>query len=176
MSRLHAREDKVSITGYLRMTKNAVIKVVNPDGTESTITPTELLRTETKIESVTTTNVITALETGTHFILNSATAFVSTLPAPVAGMEFWFHVGATEPTTTHTVVTNASANIIVGNLASPDMNAASDVGTVADADTISFVASKALHGDFAHVFSDGTNWYIDGMCKAFDGMTTTQAS
>jgi hypothetical protein len=129
-----------------------------------------------KTEAVTTTNVITASESGTRFILNTVTAFVSTLPAPAANLEYWFYIGATEPTTTHTVVTNASANIIVGNISSPDLNAASDVSTVTDADTISFIASKAVHGDYAHVWSDGTNWYLDGMCKAFDGMTTTQAS
>ena len=38
-------------------------------------------------EAVTTTNVIAASETGTHFVLNSATAFVSTLPALAAGLE-----------------------------------------------------------------------------------------
>lgn len=27
-----------------------------------------------------------------------------------------------------------------------------------------------------HVWSDGTNWYLDGMCKVQDGITTTQAS
>ena len=123
-------------------------------------------------EAVTTTNVITAAETGKHFVLNTATAFVSTLPAVAIGLEYWFHIGATEPTTTHTVVTNASANIIQGNITSPE-DALGSVATVADADTISFVASLALHGDFAHVYCDGTNWYLDGMCKVQDGMTTT---
>jgi len=178
MSRLHDRQDKLTVTDYLRFAKNSKVDVVNADGTTTTVSLIDLasLNGGTLTESVTTTNVITAAENRTHFILNTATAFVSTLPAPAAGLEFWFHIGATEPTTTHTVVTNASANIIVGNLASPDMNAASDVATVTDADTISFIASKALHGDYAHVWSDGTNWYLDGMCKAFDGMTTTQAT
>ena len=122
--------------------------------------------------TLTTTHTVTEEENGTTFILNTATAFVITLPLPQAGLEYWFYIGATAPTTTHTVVTAASANIIQGNLASPDLDAASDVVTVADADVISFVASKALHGDFAHVKCDGTDWYLDGMCKAFDGMST----
>ena len=146
---------------------------INLDDVAITATPAEInANCDTLTEAVTTTNVIAASETGTHFVLNTATAFVSTLPAPAAGLEFWFHIGATEPTTSHTVVTTSSANIIQGNLASPDMNAASDVTTVADADVITFVASKAVHGDFAHVWCDGTNYYLDGMCKAFDGMTT----
>jgi len=123
-------------------------------------------------EAVTATNVITAAETGTHFFLNTATAFVSTLPVVAAGLEYWFHIGATEPTTSHTVVTNASANVIVGNIATTE-DALGSVATVTDADTISFIANKAVHGDFAHVWSDGTDWYLDGMCKVQDGMTTT---
>lgn len=124
---------------------------------------------------LTTTKTVLASESGTHFYLTTATAFVTTLPAPAVGLEYFFHIGATEPTTSHTVVTNASANIIVGNITSPE-DAAGSVATVTDADTISFVANKAVHGDFAHVHSDGTNWYLDGMCKVQDGMTTTQAS
>jgi hypothetical protein len=126
-------------------------------------------------EAVTTTNAILASESGTRFVLNTATAFVSTLPSPAAGLEYWFYIGATEPTTTHTVVTTSSANIIVGNVSSPE-DAAGSVATVTDADTISFVANLAAHGDYAHVWSDGTNWYLDGQCKVQDGITTTQAS
>ena len=125
-------------------------------------------------EAITAANTITAAESGTRYVLNVAAAKIQTLPAPAAGLEYWFYVGATEPTGTHTVVTASSANIIVGNVGSPE-DAAGSVATVTDADTISFVASKAVHGDFAHVWSDGTNWYLDGMCKVQDGITTTQA-
>ena len=125
-------------------------------------------------EAVTTTNVIAASETGTHFVLNTATAFVSTLPAPAAGLEFWFHAGATQVTGgNHTIVTNGSANVIEGSLSSPEQAA---VSCVAAADTISFIADKAVQGDLAHVWSDGTDWYLDGHCFVQDGMTTTQAS
>ena len=125
-------------------------------------------------EAVTTTNVIAASETGTHFVLNSATAFVSTLPSPAAGLEFWFHAGATQVTGgNHTIVTNSSANVIEGSLSSPEQAA---VSCVAAADTISFIADKAVQGDLAHVWSDGTDWYLDGHCFVQDGMTTTQAS
>jgi len=127
-------------------------------------------------EAVTTTNVIAASETGTHFVLNSATAFVSTLPAPAAGSEFWFHAGVTQVTGgNHTIVTNGSANVIVGSLSSRE-DAAGVVVCHALADTISFVADKAVLGDLAHVWSDGTYWYLDGHCFVQDGMTTTQAS
>ena len=127
-------------------------------------------------EAVTTTNVIAASETGTHFVLNTATAFVSTLPAPAAGLEFWFHAGATQVTGgNHTIVTNGSANVIEGQLTSRE-DAAGVVVCAAAADTISFIADKAVQGDLAHVWSDGTDWYLDGHCFVQDGMTTTQAS
>jgi hypothetical protein len=126
-------------------------------------------------EAITAANTITAAESGTRYILNVAAAKIQTLPTPAAGLEYWFYVGATEPTGTHTVVTASSANIIVGNISSPE-DAAGSVATVTDADTISFVANKAVHGDFAHVWSDGTNWYLDGQCKVQDGITTTQAN
>lgn len=169
--RLWERVRNLTVQKILRIPANASIKVVA--GTvEHEIDAPALSKLAPKVVVLTTTKTVAAFETGTHFILNTATAFVTTLPLPAAGLEFFFHIGATEPTTSHTVVTNGSANIIEGNLASPDMNAASDITTVADADIITFVASKALHGDFAHVWSDGTNWYLDGMCKAFDGMTT----
>ena len=125
-------------------------------------------------EAVTATNVIAASATGTHFVLNSATAFVSTLPAPAAGLEFWFHAGATQVTGgNHTIVTNSSANVIEGSLSSPEQAA---VSCVAAADTISFIADKAVQGALAHVWSDGTDWYLDGHCFVQDGMTTTEAS
>lgn len=125
-------------------------------------------------ESITAANTITASESGTRYVLNVAAAKIQTLPAPAAGLEFWFYIGATEPTGTHTVVTNSSANIIVGNVCSAE-DAAGSVATVTDGDTISFVANKAVHGDFVHVWSDGTNWYLNGMCKVQDGITLTQA-
>lgn len=159
---------KIAITDRLTLGANAIVrKKVGND--YAVVLPARASQV------LTTTKAVTADESGTHFVLNTVTAFVTTLPAPVEGMEFWFHIGATEPTTSHTIVTNASANIIVGNLVSPE-DALGSVATVTDADTISFIASKAVHGDFAHVWSDGTNWYLDGMCKVQDGMTTTQAS
>ena len=162
------RVRRLIITDTVTMGVNAVIR--KKVGNDYTIVSPAVIS-----QVLTTTKAILAEESGTHFILNTVTAFVTTLPAPLEGMEFFFHIGATEPTTSHTIVTNGSANIIVGNIATTE-DALGSVATVTDADTISFIASKAVHGDFAHVWSDGTNWYLDGMTKAQDGMTTTQAS
>ena len=190
MAKNTQRARNQTITDKLTLGINAFIRTKNGNGyTEITMTELSTLDgltattaeinancdSSANYEVVTATNVITAAETGTHFILNSATAFVSTLPAPALGLEFWFHAGATQVTGgNHTVVTNASANVIEGSLSSPEVSAL--VSVVAAADTISFVADLAVHGDLAHVWSDGTTWYLDGHCFVQDGMTTTQAS
>jgi len=168
MAKNAQRARRLIVTDHLTLGANAVVR--KKVGNDYAV----LLPSVTS-QTLTTTKAITADESGTRFILNTVTAFVTTLPAPVKGMEFYFYIGAIEPTTSHTVVTNGSANVIVGNIATTE-DALGSVATVTDADTISFIASKAVHGDYAHVWSDGTNWYLDGMCKAQDGMTTTQAS
>ena len=127
-------------------------------------------------EEITTTKTVTAADSGTHFILNSATAFVTTLPALADGLEYWFHAGATQVTGgNHTIVTASSGNVIEGTIASRELDQAV-VACVAAADTISFVADKMVQGDMAHVVCDGTDWYLDGTVFVQDGMTTTQAS
>ena len=126
-------------------------------------------------EEVASANVINANETGHHYVLNSATAFASTLPAPADGMQFWFHIGATEPSGgDHTIVTNGSANIIVGVITTSADGTA--VSCAADSDTISFKDGAAKHGDYCHVWSDGTNWYLTGSVVAAGGATVTQAT
>ena len=127
------------------------------------------------VEVVTTTNVITASESGKTFFLNAATGFVSTLPAPAAGLRFRFVCGATAVTSgNHTVVTNANATIIYGSSSTAADGTA--VGTGSAEDTISFVASTALPGDWVDVISDGTNWYAHGQSAVAAAITMTDAA
>jgi hypothetical protein len=125
-------------------------------------------------EVVTATNVITAAETGKTFFLNSATEFVSTLPAPAAGLNYKFIVTAAPSGASYTVVTNASANVIKGNVVTSE-DAAGDFET-AGADTISFVDGQAVAGDMVEVHCDGTNWFAYGRSKVAAGITITTAS
>jgi hypothetical protein len=46
----------------------------------------------------------------------------------------------------------------------------------ANEDTISWVASTALVGDWVEVVSDGTSWFVSGQSGATGGITLTQAS
>lgn len=128
-------------------------------------------------EVVTATNVISEDESGKTFFLNSATEFVSTLPAPKLGMRFTFIVKAAPASASYTIVTSGSANVIKGAVFSSDLNAASD-GDIetSGGDTITLVDSKAVAGDRVELFCDGTYWYAHAFCSAFDAVTFTTAS
>ena len=123
-------------------------------------------------ELVTATNVIAAAESGTTYFLNSATEFVSTLPAPALGLRFTFIVKAAPASASYTIVTNASANIIVGQQHDTG-GAAGDFG--ATDDTITFVDGQAVAGDRVDVISDGTLWYAYAYSKVAAGITFSTA-
>lgn len=151
--------------------KNAVMKLELPNGTTSNITPGSLTAAYT--ETLTTTRTVLAEESGKTFILNAAAAFVTTLPLPAAGLRYKFIIGATAPTTSHTVVTNGSANIIYGNIVSAGGLATTSTNP---ADTITFTANVAVRGDSVDIWSDGVAWYATGMNKVQTGVTLTLAS
>jgi hypothetical protein len=119
------------------------------------------------VEVVTTTNVITAAESGTTFFLNLAGGFTSTLPAPAAGLYYKFVV-TTAPTTAYIITTNGGANVIEGSA-----DVLSTRVAAANEDTINFVASTALVGDWVDVVSDGTSWFVRGDSGATGGITFT---
>ena len=123
------------------------------------------------VEVVTATNTITADESGSTFFLNSATEFVSTLPAPAAGLRYKFIVTAAPSGASYTVVTNGSSNVIQGIV---EVNGAAVAG--ADEDTITFADGAAAVGDWCEVISDGTNWYVSGQGVGAGAITLTQAS
>lgn len=156
----------------------------NSDGTVRTVVDTSNTQTlagktvtgPVATEAVTATNVITAAESGKTFFLNSATEFVSTLPAVAAGLVFDFIVKAAPSGASYTVVTASSANVMVGHIVTcQDAGGTSDSET-SGGDTYTFVDSKAVVGDRARFICDGTNWYVTGFAKVFDGATITTAS
>lgn len=128
-------------------------------------------------EVVTATNIITADESGKTFFLNSATEFVSTLPAPAVGLRYSFIVTAAPSGANYTIVSDASANVIRGQVYTLDVNSATDPDfETSGGDTISLVSAKAVVGDRVDVISDGTNWYAYCFCSVFDAITITTAS
>lgn len=124
-------------------------------------------------EVVTGTNIITAAESGSVFFLDSATEFVSTLPAVAAGLHFTFIVKTAPSGASYTIVTDSSANIIKGQAVNA-AGAAGDTGT--SDDTINFIDGQAVAGDRVDVWCDGTNWFAYGTCAVAAGITFTTAS
>lgn len=128
-------------------------------------------------EILTATRTVRPEESGKTFFLNSATEFVTTLPAPALGLKFRFVVMAAPSGANYTIVTRASANIIKGSVYSADLNAASD-GDIetSGADTISFVSAKAVASDEVELVCDGTTWHAKVFVSVFDAATFTTAS
>lgn len=123
-------------------------------------------------EIVTATNVITAAESGSTFFLNSATEFVSTLPAPALGLRYTFIVSAAPSGASYTVICAASGTLAKGHVLTNDVNSATDAdfGTAGEL-TVTFVDGKAVAGDRADFISDGTNWFVRASCSVFDAIT-----
>jgi hypothetical protein len=163
----------VTETGTQTLTNKTLTSPTINTATIATPTITGAVVTDAT-EVVAATNVITAGETGKTFFLNSATEFVSTLPAPAAGLNFRFIVTAAPSGASYTIVTNASANIIKGHVLTSATGAA-DTET-AGGDTISFVDGEAVAGDMVEVYCDGTNWFATCKCAVAEGITITTAS
>jgi hypothetical protein len=125
------------------------------------------------VTTLTAASTLTAAQSNTIFFLNSATEFVTTLPAPAAGLMYSFIVTAAPSGASYTIVTSASANIIKGQAVNA-AGVAGDTGTADD--TISFVDAQAVAGDQVTIVSDGTSWFAKAFCAVAAGVTFTQAS
>lgn len=125
-------------------------------------------------EVVTATNVITTAESGSVFFLSSATEFVSTLPAPQAGLHFTFIVSAAPSGASYTIVSASGTDNIHGvAVSAADAGGSVDTTAGTAADTITFVDGQALKGDMVDLFCDGTSWYARGLCSDEDAITFT---
>lgn len=138
--------------------------------TNGFVGPTTGLET---VSTLTAASTLTAEQSGTTFFLSSATEFVTTLPAPAAGLTYTFIVGAAPSGASYTVVTASSANIIKGQAVNA-AGVAGDTGTADD--TISFVDGQSVAGDQVTLISDGTSWFAKAFCAVAAGVTFTQAS
>lgn len=126
-----------------------------------------------RTKTLTATTTLTAEHSGMTLFLSSATEFVTTLPAPAAGLRFTIICTAAPSGASYTVVTASSANIIKG-LQNSVAGDAGDSGTADD--TISFVDGQAVAGDKVEIYSDGTSWFAYAISKVAAGITFTQAS
>lgn len=165
-----AASGKIALSGTVKV--GTLLTTAAADGDVVEVSDCEPLVVNAT-ESVITTNVIAASESGKTFFLNLAAGFVSTLPAPVAGMRFTFIVGTAPTGGAYTIVSASSANIIKG-IQHSSAGDAGDSGTADD--TISFVANQAVAGDRVELFTDGTSWFAYAFSDVAAGVTFTQAS
>lgn len=147
--------------------------VQNPDsaGTLLTATTAEINQAcdeSANTELVTTTNAIGASESGKTFVLNSATAFVSTLPALAVGLRYKFYCGATEVTGGNHTIVPTDDNTIHGQV-----TLAGALLAAADEGSINLIADKFIQGDWVEVFCDGVGWYVSGQVVTAAGVTFT---
>jgi len=113
---------------------------------------------------------LTPADSGKTIFLNAAGGGTVTLPDVMAGLNFSFIVGATDPTTAW-IIDSAEGDNINGVLT---VNGAL-VAAEAD-DQINFVASTAVSGDRIDLTCDGTNWYVKGVGSAAGSITATDPS
>lgn len=117
------------------------------------------------------TNTLTKSDCGEVLLLNAATEFATTLPAPIAGCKIRFIVKAAPVGANYTIVTNTSANIIIGGINELEVDGGDDGPYSAVGDVITFVASAAVVGDYVELMSDGVSWYLHGQTNADGGAT-----
>lgn len=161
---------RLTISQMLVLAKGAVLRAADVAGNLVGV-PVPVAETRTAA------NTLTQDENGKVIFLNSATEFVTTLPAPAMGLQFTFIVAAAPVGASYTVVTSGSANIIKGAVYSSDLNSATDADfETSGGDTVSFVDAKAVAGDTVEFICDGTNWFVKGFCTVFDAITITTAS
>lgn len=124
------------------------------------------------VEVLTAARVLTAADSGKHFFLSAAAGFAITLPALLSGLKFAFTVITAPTSVGYTIVSAASAEVIVGGVHDAG-GAAGDVESTAGATTITLVANAAVVGDRVDMISDGTLWYTRIFSNVATGATFT---
>ena len=173
---LDAEDDIIlTTTGKLTITNTEVVTISG--GATITGVTTIVSALVTPVEVVAATNEIEITESGTVFVLNHATEFVTTLPtvATSAGVTFRFIIGAAPADADYTIVTDTLENKIFGMVLEAETDTTEDGPVGQDEDTITFVRAVAVIGDWVELTSDGVNWYVSGMTAADGGVTLTAA-
>lgn len=189
MQALWKRLSELTITRFLRLGADATILVRQADGSDLTVSLTELAQLDgltatpaqlnaaaiaaSGTRTATALGNITAADHNSTVFIDNATGFVTTLPAPIAGFKCEVVIKTAPTSGNHTVVSASSANVIKG-LQNSVAGDAGDSGTADD--TISFVANQALPGDRVELRSDGTSWFAYATSKVAAAVTFTQAS
>lgn len=125
------------------------------------------------VEVVTAAKTLAAADSGKTYILNSATEFAVTLPAPALGLRFTFIVGAAPSGASYTIVTNGTTQNVLHGVGVSSADAGGSVSSTAGTavDVITFVDGQAKVGDRVDMVCDGGAWYALGFCSDEDAIT-----
>ena len=137
----------------------------------STLTVTGQLGAKELSETLTADDTLTISESGKTIYMGTAGVDV-TLPAvsTAAGVVYRFVCSANFATTNMTVRTSGGEDKIYGSL-----EVAGAVVLCSAEDSVNFVATAELPGDWIELRSDGTNWYLTGQAGTAGGLTCTAA-
>ena len=117
-----------------------------------------------RVITLTTTRQLKASESGSKVILNSATAFTTTLPVPAAGLAFEFFVKTAASATGHTVA------VTTGPAMYGKVSPTGAVATATASKGRTNTQATSTVGDGLKVWSDGTDWFSEPV-----GIWATQA-
>ncbi len=92
--------------------------------------------------------------------VNGASTHDVTLPSAVAGCSFTFFI--TDVTSDVDIVQASASEDFVGAIV--DGAGTKDSGTASDTKIIFDASGGATVGDWVSVISDGTKWYVQGLC------------
>lgn len=120
-------------------------------------------------ETATVDDTLTISESGKTIYMGTAGVDI-TLPAvsTAAGVWYRFVCSANFATTSMTVKTSGGEDKIYGSL-----EVAGAVVLCSAEDTVTFVNTAELPGDWIELRSDGTNWYLTGQAGTSGGLTCT---
>ena len=112
-----------------------------------------------------TTVTITALNSGTTYLINMTGVNAITLPAPAAGLHFKFVVGTAGASVTTIIA--ATAGHLYGNI----IEGTPDVDPIGALDVVT-IAAAAVVGDSVELHGiDSTHWLVLGLTSANNGIT-----
>ena len=117
-----------------------------------------------KVKELLAASTLTEADSGSIFLLNSATEFATTLPAVADAGAGWyckFVVKAAPSSASYTVIEGegSDANVIIVNgINELEVDTSDDGVSSTGCSTVTFADGVAIKGDFIDIFCDGTNY------------------
>lgn len=130
----------------------------------------------------TTTQALTAAQSGSIILWNAAAGFTITLPAPVVGVQFLFAVLTSVTSSNHKVITSGSSIFLVGGVSMGEVAATSAPMFAADGSTIRSVTMNGtttggLIGTYMELTCiNSTQWLVQGQVLGSGTLATPFAT